>query len=132
MSPSEMPSTQGRGWGQRFAVAGRGVVIAVRGEASFIIHRVMTVLVVIVAALLRVSEIEWCLLIVCITIVLTAEMFNTAIERLARAITRDEHPEIRDALDIASGAVLVTSIGAAVIGAIVLGGSLLAWVSTVR
>jgi diacylglycerol kinase len=47
-------------------------------------------------------------------------MFNSAFEKLARAITNDHDPEIRDALDIASGAVLLASLGAAAVGAMIL------------
>ena len=64
----------------------------------------------------RASQGEWCLLILCIATVLTAEMFNTAIEHLARAITPDRHDELRDALDTSSGAVLLASLGAATVG----------------
>jgi diacylglycerol kinase len=56
----------------------------------------------------------------CVTVVLTAEMFNTAIEHLARAVTREEHPEVHDALDIASGAVLVAAIGASCVGVLMI------------
>jgi diacylglycerol kinase len=53
--------------------------------------------------------------------VLTAELFNSAIERLAEAITLEERPEIRDALDIAAGAVFVASATSVALGAIVFG-----------
>ncbi len=76
--------------------------------------------VVTLATWLQVSQAEWLSLILCITIVFSAELFNSAIEHLARAITREENPEIRDALDIASGAVSVTALGAAVVGFVVL------------
>lgn len=69
---------------------------------------------------LHVSHAEWLVLIVCITLVLAAELFNSALEHMARAITRTEHPDIRSALDIASGAVLVTAIGACAVGVLVL------------
>ena len=52
---------------------------------------------------------------------MTAELFNSALEQLAKAITKEEDPHVRNGLDIASGAVLVAAIGAAVIGLLVLG-----------
>jgi len=100
----------------KFACALRGLLVGVRGQSSFFIHFLVAIAVVAMATWLQVSRGEWLALIVCITIVLAAELFNSAIEHLARAITREEHPEIRDALDVASGAVLVTAIGAAVVG----------------
>ena len=45
-------------------------------------------LLVLAAALLRIDRTQWCVLVLCITIVLTAEMFNSALEHLARAVDR--------------------------------------------
>ncbi len=107
-------------WKQKFACALRGLAVGVHGQNSFAIHALATLGVVALAAWLQVSQTDWLALTLCITIVLSAELFNSAIEHLARAITREENPEIRDALDIASGAVLMTAIGAAVVGWVVL------------
>ena len=82
-------------------------------------HLAVAGAVVIAAAVLGVSVVEWCLLLGAIGFVLTAEVFNTAIESLARAHDVGRHPRIRDALDMASAAVLVAAITAAVIGATV-------------
>lgn len=112
-------------WRDRFAYALRGIGLAVRHEENFRVHLVAAAVVIAVGALLQVSKVEWLVLIFCITAVLAAEMFNTAIEHLSRAITREEHPEIRNALDIAAGGVLVVAIGAKVIWATVLGSRLL-------
>jgi len=124
-TPKESSFRNNRGWVRKFADAGRGIKVAMRGEASFSVHLFVVMLVVVAGAALQISATGWCLLTLCIALVLTAEMFNTALERLARAITRDEHPEIRDALDIASGAVLVAAVGAIVVGLLVLGPSVL-------
>ena len=70
---------------------------------------------------LGISRTEWCLLILCIAVVMAAELFNSALEQLAKAITEEKNSHIRNGLDIASGAVLVAAIGAAVIGVLVLG-----------
>ena len=51
-----------------------------------------------------------------ITGVAVAETFNTAIESLARAVDTQFHPRLRDALDIASAAVLLASGTAVMIG----------------
>lgn len=51
---------------------------------------------------------------------MSAELMNSSIEFLAQAITPEQNEDIRDALDVASGAVLIASIFAAVIGATIL------------
>jgi diacylglycerol kinase len=105
-----------RSWPAKFRDAFRGLWLAVRTERSFAVHLPMAAAVVIAAGVLRVSLVEWCILGLCITIVLAAETFNTAIERLARAKGAEQDPEIGAALDMASGAVLAAAIGAAIVG----------------
>ncbi len=107
-------------WQQKFSHALRGIRVGIHNQNSFYVHFPAALAVIAMAAWLQVSKAEWLTLVLCITIVLSAEFFNSAIEHLARAITREENPEIRDALDVASGAVLVAAIGAAVVGLLVL------------
>ncbi len=113
------PSPNRHTWIDRVRWAVRGVWWAVRTESNFAIHLAAAVAVIVAAALLRASLIEWCVLVVCIAIVLAAELFNTALEHLARAITHEHHEEIRNALDVSAGAVLVAAAGAAVTGAVI-------------
>jgi diacylglycerol kinase len=107
-------------WRDKFRWAARGLVQSIRSERNFRVHLAAAVAVVVAAAALRASLLEWCMLALCITVVLAAETFNTALERLARAITQDHSEQIRDALDASGGAVLVASIGAAVVGGAIL------------
>ena len=90
-----------------------------RGERSFRVHFLFAVAVIVTAVVMQVDRIEWCLLVLSITVVLTAEMFNSALERMAKAITEEHHPCLADALDVGSAAVLVASIGASVVGGII-------------
>ena len=82
-------------------------------------------MVVLLGAILRMSWIEWSLLVTCIFAVLTAEMFNSALETLAKAIDTRRNPHLADGLNIASSAVLLSSIGAVIVGAIVFTGRLI-------
>jgi diacylglycerol kinase len=105
---------------QKFRSAASGFKLGAREQSSFAVHFAATVLVVLIAAGLRVDWVRWCLLLACIALVLTAEMFNSALEHLAKAVDRAENSYIAVALDIASAAVLTAAVGAAVIGSIVL------------
>lgn len=116
---ADSQSTAAR-WKHKFACALRGVAVGIRGQNSFLVHFPAAAIVMAVGWWLQVSHAQWLVLVLCVTMVIAAELFNSAIEHLARAITRDEHPEIRDALDIASGAVLVAAIGASVAGLLVI------------
>jgi len=113
--------TSSRTWSRKFADAFRGLRRAIRTQSSFAVHLGIAGAVVAAGAFLRVTAGEWCLLVFAIGMVLMAEIFNTAIESLARAPGSRRHPRLRDALDMASAAVLLAAITAAVIGVIVFG-----------
>lgn len=117
-----------RTWYQKFRCAFRGLRLGVRGQVSFLVHFVMAGLVLLAAALLRAERTEWCVLLLCITIVLAAEMFNSALEHLARAVDRSENRHLGSALDIGSAAVLTAAMGASVVGSLVLASRATAWI----
>ena len=103
----------------QFRDAFRGLAYAWVSERNMAIHAAAAAAVVVLGCWLQVSWVDWCLLVLSMTLVLAAELVNTAIEYLARAITDDEDERIGQALDISSGAVLITALGAAVVGLIV-------------
>jgi diacylglycerol kinase len=109
-----------RSWARMFADAMRGVRVAVGEEANFVIHFAVAAAAIGAGVWVDLSLERWCLIALCVAIVLAAEMANTAIEHLARAVTREPNPEVRDALDVASAAVLMAALGAAVVGAMLL------------
>ena len=80
---------------------------------------VATAGVVAAGLFFQLSRGEWCWIVLAIAIVWTAEALNTAFEFLADAAAPNFHPVVRDAKDVAAGAVLVTAIAAIIIGGIV-------------
>ena len=124
------PSFIQRSWFRKFRDAFRGVAVGVRGQSSFRFHLIVGAVVAAAGAALRVDLKEWCILALCVAAVLSAEMFNSALESMAKAITGESDPHLGNSLDIGSAAVLVASIGSAVVGAIIFGhrlGILLGW-----
>jgi diacylglycerol kinase (ATP) len=101
----------------RHAIA--GILKMIRCQHNAWIHAAATLVVLAGAFLLRVSAGDWCWIILAISIVWTAEALNTAFEFLADAASPEFHPLVRDAKDVAAGAVLITAIAAAVIGVII-------------
>jgi len=91
----------------------------VRCQHNAWIHAAATAFAIVAGFLLHVSTTDWCWIIVAISVVWTAEALNTAFEFLADAASPKFHPLVRDAKDVAAGAVLVTAIAAALIGAII-------------
>lgn len=103
----------------------RGVVRLFSSESNALIHLLFVVLVPLMAVLLGVSLVEWCILILCIGLVLSAEVINTAIEKLSDRVSPEFSPLIKDAKDLAAGAVLILAIASAVIGLLIFGKALL-------
>jgi diacylglycerol kinase (ATP) len=97
----------------------------VRSQSSFAVHLAAASAVVATGAFVRLSAGEWSLIALAIGLVLMAEIFNTAVESLARGPGSRRHPRLRDALDMASAAVLVAATTACIIGLIVLGPKML-------
>lgn len=113
----DQPPLPERSWAAKFGDAFRGVREEIRNQSSFRVHFAVAGGVIVCGVVFRVDLIEWCVLLLCIAGVFTAEMFNTAMEALARAITDQPNRHIGLALDVASAAVLVASVGAALVGA---------------
>jgi diacylglycerol kinase len=99
--------------------------LGVRGHSSFFVHFFFTALVLAAAIVLRCERWEWCVLVACIGGVLTAELFNSAIETLFRGLEQEARDRVYGCLDIAAGAVLVAGLTAAGIGAVIFGRKLL-------
>lgn len=108
-----------RRWREKFREAFRGVKRGVRGHSSFYVHFFFAALVVAAAIVLDCGWVEWCLLLGCIGMVFTAELFNSAIETLFHGLDPESKARIHGCLDIAAGAVLVASLTAVAVGSIV-------------
>jgi diacylglycerol kinase len=118
-SDEPIPAKPQRSWRAKFRDAFRGIKLGVRGHSSFFVHFFFAALVIAAAIVLRCELVDWCLLLGCIGLVFTAELLNSAIEILFRDLQEAAKPRRYHTLDIASGAVLVASITAAVIGCLV-------------
>jgi diacylglycerol kinase (ATP) len=104
-----------------FTFAFMGICSALKTERNFRIHLVAMCLAVAAGFYLGLSAVEWCLVIFAIGLVLAAELFNTAIERLGdEAAAGKRIKTIGSIKDISAGAVLIAALTALVIGVIVL------------
>ena len=116
-----------RGRIESFRNAGAGIAHTFASQTNAKIHAVATLAVVVLGLFLGISFADWCWLVLAIAMVWVAECLNTALELLADATSPDPHPLVGRAKDAAAGAVLCAAIGAALIGLLVLGRPLLAW-----
>lgn len=83
------------------------------------VHLGASLVVIPLALFLQISTIEWCLIILCITLVMAMEALNSALEYLADKICPEQDELIGKAKDIAATAVLLSAIGAALIGSLI-------------
>lgn len=115
-----------------FGHAWRGVLLMLNTQHNAWLHALATVLVVIAGGVCSLTRIEWCLVVLAVAIVWTAEALNTALEFLADASVPQFHPTVGRAKDAAAGGVLLCAVGAAVVGVVVFGPHLLAFAHGVR
>ena len=105
-----------RHWPDKFGDAFRGLKLGIRGHSSFFVHFFFAALVVAAAIVFRCDYLDWCVLLGCIGLVLTAELFNSAIETLFRGLDEATRDRSWKSLNIAAGAVLFASLIAAAVG----------------
>lgn len=95
---------------KRLRYAIRGVFAAYESEASFRIQSALAAVAALLLLLLRPAPIWWAAIAITVAGVLSAELFNTALESLADQIHPEKHPMIGKAKDCAAGAVWVFSL----------------------
>ena len=104
-----------------FKYAFVGIWTMLKSQQNAWIHAFATVAVVTVGLVIGISAAEWCWLVLAIIAVWMAEALNTAIEFLADVASPEFHPLVKKAKDVAAGAVLISAIGAIIIGIIIIG-----------
>jgi len=111
-----------------FTVAGRlksvryafaGIAVMLRTQHNAWLHLAATVAVIAAGFALRISANDWRWLVVAIVLVWVSEGVNTAFEHLCDVVQPGFHESVKVSKDIAAGAVLITAIGAAVLGAMI-------------
>jgi Diacylglycerol kinase len=98
-----------------------GIAYAFRTERHMKVHAAAAVAAAALGFAFSISLAEWAVIVLAVTIVVTAEIVNTAIERVVDLASPDLHPAAKLAKDAAAGAVLVAAIGSLFIGLLVFG-----------
>jgi diacylglycerol kinase (ATP) len=83
------------------------------------IHCFAALLAIVMGLLLKISALEWCVIIIVIGNVLSRETHNSSIETSIDLYCANHNSKARDAKDKAAGAVLIDAIIAAIIGTII-------------
>lgn len=119
MKQKDSPTFSPKRLKESFRNAFRGIIGGVKYECNLKIHFIAMICVLIAGILLNVSPLEWAILLLCIALVFSLELVNSAIEVLADQISEEYSEWIKRAKDYSAGAVLFSAIAAAVIGFII-------------
>lgn len=96
-----------------------GIEYTITKERNFRIEITFAILVTIASFLLKVSIMEWLILILTIGIILALELINTSIERCVDLVTKDYRELAKIAKDASAGAVLIMSMFSVIIGIVI-------------
>lgn len=108
-----------------FYYATKGILLAAK-QPNFRIQIFAAGVVVALGFWFSVTRTEWILLILCIGVVLAAEMFNSSIETLTDAVFPGQDKRAEQIKDLAAGAVWIVALASLVVGIIILGPKLIA------
>lgn len=102
-----------------FGFAFAGLAVMLRTQHNAWIHLASTITVVAAALWFGVTREEWIWLVLAIVAVWTAEALNTAFELLCDVASPEFHPLVKQAKDVAAAGVLITAVGATIIGLLI-------------
>lgn len=102
-----------------FTYAFKGLIHVLKAEHNMWIHLSVTLAVIVLGAVLKISRFDWLIVILCIGFVLTAEIMNTAIEKLTDKVSPERNEAAGLVKDISACAVLVSVITSVIAGLLV-------------
>lgn len=102
-----------------FTFAWNGIKDVIRSERNFRIHLLAFLIVLCISFSLKLSTIEWSIILLVCALVLVTEIINSAIEILTDYLFTEKHKTAKSIKDISAGAVLVSAIFAIIIGLLI-------------
>lgn len=99
--------------------ARNGIKLIFRNERNFKIELVFAVFVTILGFLFGINHFEWISIALVISMVLTSEVINSAIEALCDTVSQDFKINVKYAKDVSAGAVLVSVVVSIITGIII-------------
>jgi len=103
-----------------FTYAIKGIQLSLK-ERNMKVHFICAFIAILLGFVFKITITEWSIILICIGIVLSLEMINTAIERLVDLVEPDHNPKAGSIKDLSAGAVLVFSFVSAIIGIMIFG-----------
>jgi diacylglycerol kinase len=104
---------------KKFENAWEGILVGLQ-HRSIMIQVILGMLAVIAGLIMRLSAVEWGLVVVCIGSVIATEMLNTCIEKICNMYSMEYRNDIKVIKDMAAGAVLIVSVMSLIIALMIL------------
>jgi diacylglycerol kinase len=102
-----------------FKYAFSGLLLVIREEFNFKIHLLAVLITTAFGIIYKISAVEWLFIVMVMGFVLTAELFNSAVERLADFVSPEMNIKIGQIKDICAAVVLMSAIVAIIVGLII-------------
>ena len=102
-----------------FGYAIRGFELVLKSEMNMKIHTVSAISVIIAGIYFKLNPTEWALILICIAMVLAAEIGNTVIEKFLDAYHPERSSVVGALKDMAAAAVLVLASFSGIVGLII-------------
>ncbi|HKY52447.1 MAG TPA: diacylglycerol kinase family protein [Candidatus Limnocylindria bacterium] len=112
-----------------FGFALEGVSYLIRTQRNARIELAIGAVVLVLAAWLGVTSVEWAVLVLTIALVLALEALNTSIELAVTLASPERQPRAKAAKDVAAAMVLIGVVASVLVGLAVLGPKVTALVS---
>lgn len=102
-----------------FQHAWEGFIWAVSTQPNFRVHFILSICTLVFASIIRVSRLEFIVLVFTIVLGLSGEMVNTALESVTDLVTKEWRQEAKVAKDVAAGMMLLIAFGATCVALLV-------------
>ncbi len=99
--------------------AWNGIIWGIQTQNNYKIHIILSLIALLAGFILGISYTEWLILLVTMFLGFVIETINTSIEELGNAIDTNYNDHIKHAKDSSAGAMLLFSVGAVVVAAII-------------
>lgn len=104
---------------ESFGYAIKGFRLVLKSEPNMRIHVMAAILAIILSWLLSIEPYEWLMIVVCISIVIAAEIGNTVVEKYLDLYYPEQNPNIGALKDMSAASVLVLAVASAIVGCII-------------
>lgn len=96
-----------------------GIIYSIEKEINIVLIMILTILALIACFLLKVSQIELCLVVLSMTAMMASELINCAVEATVDLITLETNELAKIAKDCASSATLILVFAALTINGVI-------------